>query len=208
MKNFCRALIVFLLIFSGCSFDYGVSSGEGRGRPDIEMDEVEYTRVRNGDPLVRFRADKAERWEERRTMELENFSFEQFENHGDINAQGNAGTASVELDSGNIELENGVIIEVDSENLTIETGRLSWQDKERILSGPEAGAVIIRRSDGTFFTGQGFTANARSRAWEFTGEVSGTYIHEDKEETEDETKAEDTEPEVSKESADDSGDLP
>jgi LPS export ABC transporter protein LptC len=188
MKNLCRASIVFFLILSGCSFDYGVSSNKGRGRPDIEMNRVEYTRVRNGDPLVRFQADKAERWEEKRTMELENFSFEQYENHGDINARGSAGTASVELDSGNIELENGVSIDVDSENLTIETGHLSWQDKERILSGPETGAVVIRRSDGTFFTGQGFTANARSRAWEFTGEVGGTYIHEDKEDAEAETE--------------------
>jgi LPS export ABC transporter protein LptC len=190
MKNFCRTAAVFLLVLSGCSFDYGLPSGEARGRPDIEMEGVEYTRVRDGDPLVRFRADRAERWEERRIMELENFSFEQYEGR-EVNAHGGAGTASVELDSGNIELENGVSIEVDSENLIIETGRLNWQDKERILSGPEEGAVVIRRSDGTFFSGQGFTANARSRNWEFTGEVSGTYIHEDKEEAE--TEAEDAE---------------
>ncbi|MDR2371073.1 MAG: LPS export ABC transporter periplasmic protein LptC [Treponema sp.] len=204
MKNFCRSSIVFLLALSGCSFDYGVSSNEGRGRPDIEMDKVEYTRVRNGDPLVRFQADKAERWEERRTMELENFSFEQYENHGEANARGGAGTALVELDSGNIDLENGVSIEVDSEDLTIETGRLRWQDKERILSGPEAGTVVIRRSDGTFFTGRGFTANARSRAWEFTGEVSGTYIHEDEEEDEAETEAGDAKPRTGQQPLDDS----
>jgi LPS export ABC transporter protein LptC len=176
--------ILFLAaLFAGCTFDYGIPSGDGRSRPDIEMEGVEYTRVRNGDPQVRFQADKAERWEERRTMDLEQFSFEQFEDHGEvINAQGSAGTASVELDSGNIELRNGVSIAVDSEDVTIETERLKWQDSDRVLSGPESGEVVIRRSDGTSFTGSGFTANVRSRTWEFSGEVSGAYVHEDDEE--------------------------
>jgi LPS export ABC transporter protein LptC len=179
-------VLAFFFVFEGCSFDYSsLGGGEGQGQPDVVMDDVEYVRVRKGDPLLRFRAEHAERYENKQTMELRNFSFEQFGGHGEeINAEGWAGSAFVELDSGNIRLDERVRISVDSEDIVIETGRLSWKDKEKILSGDAADEVIIRRSDGTNFTGRGFRADARGRTWEFSSGISGTYVHEDGEEEE------------------------
>ncbi|MDR1239317.1 MAG: LPS export ABC transporter periplasmic protein LptC [Treponema sp.] len=177
-----RSLLALAVL--GCTFDYGNEPVEDSNQPDIIMDNVEYVRVRNADPVVRFQARRAERYEKRQYMELRDFSFEQFENHGeDINASGRAGTASVELDSGNIRLEDGVSIAVDSEDITIETETLNWQDKERILSAGETEAVNILQEDGSNFTGWGFTANIRSRTWEFAGGVEGTYTQEDEEES-------------------------
>lgn len=171
------------LVFIACSFDYGEGGGENRDLPDIIMKEVEYVRVRNGDPLVRFTAEYAERYEERQTMELKNFSFEQFEHQGeDINAVGRAGTASVELDSGNIRMREGVWIEVDSEDIFIETLGLDWEDKEKRLSAGVYEQVNMRRSDGTNFSGQGFSANIRERTWGFSSGIAGTYVWEDDEE--------------------------
>jgi LPS export ABC transporter protein LptC len=171
--------------FLGCSFDYGEGALENEEQPDIIMQEVEYVRVRNGDPLVRFMAESAERYEKRQTMELKNFSFEQFEHHGeDVNATGQAGTASVELDSGNIRLRDGVRLEVDSEDITIATNRLDWQDKEKHLSAGEYDRVDMHRSDGTNFSGQGFSANIQGRTWGFSSGIQGTYIWEDEEEEE------------------------
>ncbi|MDR3167881.1 MAG: LPS export ABC transporter periplasmic protein LptC [Treponema sp.] len=178
-------LVLFCIILGACSFDYGFSESDTDDQPNIIMRDVEYVRVRDGDPLVRFRAETAERYEKRQTMELRNFSFEQFNNHGDdINAMGRAGTASVELDSGNIYLGDGVRIEVDSEDITIATDILSWQDTDRILSGEETSTVNVQRSDGTSFTGVGFSAHTRERTWSFDYGVSGTYVHEDDEEDE------------------------
>jgi LPS export ABC transporter protein LptC len=165
---------------NACSFDYGETADENSGQPDIVMNDVEYVRVRNGDPQVRFNAELAERYEERQVMELRNFSFEQFDHHGDeINATGRAGTAHVELESGNIRLDGGVSIGVESEDITIETGRLDWKDKERTLVGGDRDEVRIFREDGTSFFGFGFFADVRNRTWEFSAGVSGTYIHED-----------------------------
>ena len=187
MKRPVTALLVLVsfFVFQGCSFDYSAPGADGQGQPDVVMDDVEYVRVRQGDPLLRFRAEHAERYENKQTMELRNFSFEQFGSHGgEINAEGRAGSAFVELDSGNIRLDEQVRISVDSEDVVIETGRLSWKDKEKVLSGDAADEVIIRRSDGTNFTGRGFRADARSRTWEFSFGISGTYVHEDSEEEE------------------------
>ncbi|MDR3343099.1 MAG: LPS export ABC transporter periplasmic protein LptC [Treponema sp.] len=186
-----RALLIPLIVvimvgsFGSCTFDYGTSESEREDQPDIVMKDVEYVRVRDGDPLVRFTAESAERYEKSQTMELKNFSFEQFEHHGDeVNAVGRVGTASVQLDSGNIRMEDGVRLEVESEDITIETQHLDWQDKERLLASGEADRVEIWRSDGTNFSGQGFSANTRNRTWSFASDIAGTYIHEDEDEGE------------------------
>ncbi|MDR0568778.1 MAG: LPS export ABC transporter periplasmic protein LptC [Spirochaetaceae bacterium] len=172
-----------VLIFASCSFDYGDGEAENQDQPDIVMRDVEYVRVRNGDPLVRFTAESAERYEKQQTMELKNCSFEQFEHHGeDVNAAGSAGAAEVELDSGNIRMKDGVRLSVDSEDIEIETAGLDWEDKEKRLSAGEQERVTMRRSDGTNFFGIGFSANIRDRTWGFSSGMEGTYIWEDDDE--------------------------
>ena len=181
MKQFKRLIFVVWVSFGilACSFDYGEGSSDNDNQPDIIMKEVEYVRVRNGDPIVRFKAELAERYEKRQTMEIKNFSFEQFENKSDeVNAIGRAGTASVELDSGNIRMGDGVRLEVDSEDITIETQRLDWRDEEKELSAGDE-RVTMHRSDGTNFWGQGFSANTRNRTWGFSSGIEGTYFWED-----------------------------
>jgi LPS export ABC transporter protein LptC len=177
-----RFLLIFPLLLIGCSFDYGDSAEEDTG-PDLIMNNVEYVRVRDGKPQVRFEAEYAERYEKQQTMELRHFTFEQFDTTGnEINSMGKVDEASVELESGNIHMKGGVRIEVDSEDITIETESLEWQDKERIILGLEGEPVGVLKSDGTSFTGYGFSADARKRTWTFSGAVEGTYVHEDKEE--------------------------
>jgi LPS export ABC transporter protein LptC len=185
-RDWSALLFLLCCLILDCSFDYGETAEEDDSQPDIVMSDVEYVRIRDGDPVVRFEAESAERYEARQTMELRNFSFEQFDTRGEeVNAVGSAGAASVELESGNIKMQGGVRISVDSEDLTIETASLNWQDEERSLSGEESGRVDILRSDGTHFAGQGFSANVRSRTWTFAGGAEGFYIHEDDDEDED-----------------------
>jgi LPS export ABC transporter protein LptC len=182
MKKTIMAALLALTVFAGCTFDYGDVIGEVTG-PDIIMRTVEYVRVRDGDPQIRFKAAEAERWEKRQIMELDDFSFEQFENRGtDVNSRGKAGNAHVELDSGNIAMTGGVKMEVESEDFVIETAALRWQDKERQLAGGENDAVDIQRSDGTFFQGRGFSSDVRRRTWSFSGSVEGSYVYEETEE--------------------------
>ncbi|MDR2363152.1 MAG: LPS export ABC transporter periplasmic protein LptC [Spirochaetaceae bacterium] len=173
--------MIILSFFSlwGCSFDYGMTTMEGE-YPDLVMQDTEYVRVRDGDPVARIKAKQVERYDKRQVMELKSFSFEQFEDHGEtVNAVGNAGSATVDLNSGDIRLGGKVSISVDSEDIIIETDTIEWKDKERSLSGQEGVEVDIYRSDGTSFTGRGFSADLRSRTWTFSGGVEGLYIHDD-----------------------------
>ena len=183
----CEPLFSFAflacLFFAACSFDYGNSQSESGKKPDIVMENVEYVRFRSGNPQMRFQAESAERYEERQTMNLREFTFEQFENQGtEINAIGRAGEALVELDTGNISLSGGVRIEIDSEDVIMETSGLHWHDAEKQLSGWEDDEVEIYRSDGTSFIGRGFSANIRYRTWEFTAGAQGYYVDKDDDE--------------------------
>ena len=173
-------LPILILLLASCSFDYGEQASSEKVLPDIVMENVDYMRIRSSDPQARFQAERVERYEERRIMELRNFSFEQFSNRGnDVNASGRAGSASVEIDSGDIRLDEGVRIDVDTEDLAIETTWLEWKDKARSLNGGPREEVTIYQDNGTAFTGAGFYANARRRTWEFGGSVSGTYVQDD-----------------------------
>ncbi|MDR2718270.1 MAG: LPS export ABC transporter periplasmic protein LptC [Treponema sp.] len=191
MRGTATYLLIFSLLFASCSFDYSDQTGSDKDQPDIVMENVDYVRMRSADPQARLQAERVERYEERRIMELRNFSFEQFGNHGEeVNAYGRAGSASFEIDSGDIRMDNGVRIDVDSEELAIETRRLDWKDKDRLLTGGEMDDVSIYQEKGTAFTGIGFHADARRRTWEFTGNVSGAYVHDDdKEDDIEETEA-------------------
>jgi LPS export ABC transporter protein LptC len=177
------ALLGALLVtgaFCTCSFNYGDAGENNKNRPDIVMEDLEYVRVRGGDPLMRLAALHGERWEDRHVMELKEFSFEQIQDHGEtINAEGKAGTAVVQLDSGDVSLANGVRIRVNSEDFTLSTFGLEWKDKGKTLTGGADDEVDIQRSDGTSFTGRGFIADARNRTWAFSGQVKGLYVEKD-----------------------------
>ena len=177
------SLFSFLFLLSSCSFDYNNQEGADKDQPDLVMENVEYVRVRSSDPQARFQAERLERYEERGIIELRNFSFEQFGSRGEeVNAYGRAGSALVEINSGDIRMDNGVRIDVDTEDLAIETRWLEWKDKARTLASGEEDEVSIYQESGTDFTGTGFRADARRRTWEFAGSVSGTYIYDDEEE--------------------------
>jgi LPS export ABC transporter protein LptC len=195
MKAMCRLLTIYSLLFLllvSCSFDYGDAGGSDKDQPDIVMENVEYVRVRSAELQARFQAELAERYEERRLMQLKNFSFEQFGGDEEVNAFGRAGSASIEIDSLDMRLDNGVRIDVESEDMALETQWLEWKDKEKLLNGGEEEEVHVYQESGTDFTGIGFHADARRRTWEFLGSVSGTYIYDDDDEEEEEGDTEET----------------
>ena len=182
--------LLFALCYLSCTFDYGESESSDDNQPDLIMRDVEYVRVRSSDPIARFQAELAERYDKLGVMRLQNFVFEQYGERGEeVNAYGMAGFASVDIDSGDIFMDNGVRIEVESEDIIIETNQLEWKDEDRLLFTREEEEVNIFQNKGTGFTGTGLRVDARNRIWEFMGNVSGIYIHEDaEEEIEEETE--------------------
>ncbi len=177
--------ILFFLIAMSCSFDYGETENSENELPDLVMVNVEYIRVRSADPIARVQAERAERYEKQGVMKLENFTFEQLGGKGqEVNTQGGAGNALLEINSGDITMTNGVRIEVESEDIILATDRLDWKDETHILATGAEDKVDIYRENGTHFVGIGLTANARNRSFEFAGGVGGDYVQDDDEEQE------------------------
>jgi LPS export ABC transporter protein LptC len=180
-------IILFVLPFFSCSFNYGEKVPEETTQPDIVMNELEYVRVEDGEPIVRFYAENAQRFDKTETMKLSNYSFEQFKRGGegsdDISAKGTGTLAQIELESGNIVMNDGVSIESEEEDIMFDTASLSWNNKEYTLKGADDAAVNVKRGDGTVFVGRSFHAELRNRNWGFETGAEGLYV--DKEENND-----------------------
>jgi len=178
--------ILFFLITLSCTFDYGETEDSQRELPDLVMLNVEYIRVKSADPIARVQAERAERYEKQGVMKLENFTFEQLGDKGqEVNTQGGAGNALLEINSGDITMTNGVRIAVESEDIILATEKLDWKDETHILSTGAEDKVDIFRENGTHFIGTGLTANARTRSFEFSGGVDGNYVQDDYDEEQD-----------------------
>jgi LPS export ABC transporter protein LptC len=185
MKDTVKYLycIIIILMAGSCTFDYGETGNSERVLPDLVMENVEYVRIRSADPLARFTAERAERYEKQGLMKLQNYTFEQYGERGkEINVAGEGGTASVFIESGDISMTNNVKIEIDFEDIIMETEQLDWKDEPRILSAGEYNEVNIYRENGTSFTGIGLRVDARRRTWEFSGSATGKYINDEDEE--------------------------
>ena len=190
--------LLLLFALSSCTFDYGESGSSEKELPDLIMENVEYVRVRSADPVARFQAEYAERYEKQRIMKLQNLTFEQYGERGEeVNTLGRAGNASIDIETGDIFMDSGVRIEVESEDIIIETYQLEWKDEQRTISSGREDEVNVYRDNGTSFTGIGLRADARMRTWVFSGRVGGTYIHDDDDEPEEEEETEAEENEVS-----------
>jgi len=175
-----RAVLVLVILgFVSCSFDYGSVGTLDETRPDLIMTDVEYVRVRDGKPLVRLQAESAERFEKARKMNVSAPRFEQIRADGTGGAKGVAASAEIDLATGDVFMSGGVSVSVPDEDVLIETEALSWRDEAKGLTGPENGVVLIKKGDGTYLSGIGFAADARSRSWDFTGTVNGTWVDSD-----------------------------
>jgi LPS export ABC transporter protein LptC len=182
-----KLLLSLLLIFSffSCTFDYGDKDAEDDALPDLIMENVEYVRVRSADPFARIQADRFERYEKQKLAKLENVVFEQYGDRGEeINVYGKAGSAVVNIESGDIFMDKNVNLEVRTEDITLETYQLEWKDEFRSIFPGEKNETFLYRENGTRFTGIGLQANARLRSWEFLGSINGVYVHEDDDEEE------------------------
>ena len=180
-KKQVLAIVSAALVLSGaCSFDYGALSEESLDAlPDLVMNEVEYVRVRDGEAVVRLQARSVERYERARRMVVISPRFEQYSDGGAEGAFGSSATAVVYLETGDVDMAGGVSLSIPEEDLVIETEKLSWRDEDRMLRGAADGQVLVKKTDGSYISGGGFVADARSKSWELTGSVSGIFVEED-----------------------------
>ncbi|MDR0404036.1 MAG: LPS export ABC transporter periplasmic protein LptC [Treponema sp.] len=177
-------IAVLFILPAACSFDYDAAAEDSENIPDVIMKDVEYVRMENALPQVRIRSKEARRYETKHTMEIDSFSFEQYNPEApeagvipNINVRGSGGSANIETDTRNLTMGGGVSIEVESEDISLQTESLSWENAGRVFVAP--GEVVVTRSDGTRLSGRNLSADTRRRGWRFEEAVSGDIAEED-----------------------------
>jgi len=165
-----------------CSFDYSAMSETEHDKPDLIMQDVDYVRVTDGSISLHMQADQVERYEKKRLMQVQNIRFEQFSKDStEPDVLGTAGIAQFWTATSDAQFADGVRIVIQSEDLSVEAKSLQWNNSQKKLFGPQDDQVLLKKANGSVLVGKSFSADGRSRSWQFEGAVSGTYQEESKE---------------------------
>jgi len=148
-------------------------------RPDLVMQDVDYVRVTDGAIMFHLQADKIDHFENNHLFQVQNIRFEQFtKGVTDPDAMGAAGFAQFWTTTQDAVFGEGVRIVIPSEDLSVEANNLQWHNSQKKLFGTLGDEVLLKKTDGSMLVGKGFSADGRSKSWQFTGPVSGIYQEE------------------------------
>jgi LPS export ABC transporter protein LptC len=175
---------VLVLALSGllasCSMDYGALKSPDQLEEDIPNTVVfkfEHTVVDGGDILFRLKAEKGETYETKKITKLEGVEFSEFSRgSSDPVTTGTAESAVFYNDSENAELSGNLVFTSKSEDATLSTGYIFWNNDKKTLEGRTDQLVTVTKSDGSRLRGEGFSADARTKSFAFSGHVEGSYV--------------------------------
>ncbi|TCW61789.1 hypothetical protein [Treponema sp. J25] len=175
--TFLACLFVLLMVSGACSFNYAEVTGEETAeQPDLIMNGVSYSRVRDGKEAFSFQAEEVRRYEKRRIMDITQMAFEKRDAPGnEQEIAGRAGFVQLQTASGNGAFTEGFQIVIPKEGLTVEGLNVYWDDQRRLLFTAPEEVLLIKKTDGTIMSGKGFYADLRRKSWSFQKEVAGIY---------------------------------
>jgi LPS export ABC transporter protein LptC len=152
--------------------------------PDSVIVDFVHTSVRDGKPVFRLEAGRAEVYNKREETRLFNVYFQEYARDGAVATEGWAEKTIFFTDTENAEMAGDLLVYSSSEEAFVGSDYLYWDDSARTLTSRRDSAVTIEKDDGTTLRGLGFRADMATRSVEFSGSVSGTYVSEDDSEEE------------------------
>lgn len=172
------ALAAFL---SGCSFDYGTSpEGPQAERPSAVFYGFTHTVMSDGAKLLELRAEKAESYASDGRTALHGVSFTEYDRaSGKPSASGEAEEAVFYAETENAEFSGSIRISSLRDDASLVAEHLEWNGKEKTLSGGLDRTVAIKRGDGSWVRGAGFSADARRRSFSYREAVEGAMVTKD-----------------------------
>jgi len=193
MKRYGALFLAAASLFfaADCSFNYEDGMQTDLDLPDISMTRLDYVRMKSGQRQIRLTAESGDRYDDKQFMNLHEYTFAQYmSSTGDVDAAGWGGFAHVELGALDVKMTDGISIVADSDDIELEANTLDYRDNAKTLKSDKDETVIIRRQNGTDFSGKGFSADVRARTFEFTSGVEGVYVYDENDEEEEEVSAE------------------
>ncbi len=173
------------LLAGACSLDYQeLAEDLDENTPAVEMMGVRLVSVENGREHSRVEAERIADFDKLYKRTIEGGKFTEYDEPGDISAEGEAVLITIDTRTDNAVLEGHIRFNSVRDKATVSAEYLEWNDSDRLLSGNPAGEVLLEKEDGTTIRGTGFSADFPSRIFRFAGRASGIWKGSDKSDTE------------------------
>ncbi len=172
-------IILLLLTAGACTFEYETASAAAAGNiPDFILKNAVYTVERSGERAMIFRAETIEMYESDKTANLDAVTFQQRNENEADTASGSCGKVSINTNSQDAVLSDGIVIIAPSEGVRLEAEQLEWDNRrERLFSHPEE-IVRIIYDDGTRVIGRGFSGDFSLNVFQFQEIIEGNLQYE------------------------------
>lgn len=176
------ALLGLCALLSGaglaaCSFDYGTGEAAAEAGPSAVFTKFTHTVVIRGARLLEIRADRAESYDVEGKTLLYGVSFTEFdEKSHEAIAEGRADRGVIYTQSENAEFSGSIALRSKSEDASLKAESLSWDSKAKSLSSRLDQSVELRKGDGTWLKGAGFSADMRRKSFAFRDSTEGAFV--------------------------------
>ncbi len=176
--------LLAVILITACSLDYGeeLETELSEDIPDTVLNSFTQVVVRNGKPTYIISAEKAETYEKKNEVHLDEIVFTEYDKENNIATDGTADKAIYFSDSEDAEISNNLYLYSASEEASLEGDYLYWNKENRQLQGKSTGYMELNKDSGTSIRGKGLRVDMKSLSVEFDSEVEGVWT--DEEETE------------------------
>ena len=172
-------LLITILIFSACSFDYGEKEeGQAQAVPTYVLTHTTYEIARKNGLKIVFDAETCAVWQSTQTADLSGVTFRQFDEQGELSFEGACDTATINMQNQDSTLEGNIIIRVLERDFVIKAQGLMWDHDTENLTAPETDTVYLSYDQGSTISGTGFTGNLLYQTFSFESASRGVLLYE------------------------------
>lgn len=159
--------LLILLALTSCRF----SSSDQNARsekiehPDIVLEEATYKLSQQNDSPIVLSGDKITFYSKDHKAVLENFSFTQEDENGEIKLRGSADYGTVDTYNETLNLTGNVILKEYSGGMEFASSSVFIDTKREEITSDES--VVVKSKEGTF-EGKGFKGDMKRKVYTFT----------------------------------------
>ena len=176
------AAILLSILLGGCSIDYNeamIAENLAEDIPDTILYDFTRVEVKDGKPLYRLQAEKAESFEKQYISNLTSVLFQEFDEEGEIITEGQADMVTYFTNTENAEMEGDLTFYSKREGGSVSGEYLFWENETKILKSKTEYTVELEKDSGSTITGTGFEADFTTEHIIFTGKTEGTWVDEE-----------------------------
>ena len=178
MKNSHLFLIFLLVFFSfSCSLHYMEGENSEGSIPEFSFKNARYTKYEANKKNISLVAGQLEQYKVDNKIFAKDVSFEAFGSDGETETSGECQLLAANTKKENYTLFGNIQLFLPKQEMQIFAASLNFNKRNEQLVSASDSEVVLKKKD-VSLSGYGFSASGVSRAFSFSGAVSGV-IHSD-----------------------------